>query len=115
MLRFAETLAQPDMSRRAVYRTAEWLAGLPARDSMEDQAWRGMVAANLAFQLQKQCSSEVTKKLAKTYALPFVNLACRESETADTARYLDNLLVTAEFFAREGRAFSMNGRTGGGV
>lgn len=105
MLRFAETLAQPDMSRRAVYRTTEWLAGLPARSGKDDAAWQDMVATNLAFQLKKQCSSEETKQRAKTYALPFVNLACRESQPADTARYLDNLLVTAEFFAREGRAF----------
>ena len=113
MLRFAETLAQPDMSRRAVYRTSEWLAGLPARGSMEDEAWRDMVATNLAFQLKKQCSSEETKQRAETYALPFVELACRESKPADTARYLDHLLVTAEFFAREGRAFSMSGRAAG--
>ena len=113
MLRFAESLAQPDMSRRAVYRTTEWLAGLPARGSMADEAWRGMVATNLAFQLKKQCSSEDTKQRAETYALPFVELACRESKPADTARYLDHLLVTAEFFAREGRAFALNASAAG--
>lgn len=113
MLRFAQTLAQPDMSRRAVYRTSEWLAGLPTRNGKDDAAWQGMVAINLAFQLKKQCSSVESKQRAETYALPFVALACRESEPADTARYLDHLLATAEFFAREGRAFSMNGRAVG--
>lgn len=104
MLRFAEALAQPDMSRRAVYRTTEWLAGLPARGQMEDDAWRGMVATNLAFQLQKQGG-------VVQHAREFVDLACRESATpAETARVLDHLLVTAEFFAREGRAFSMISR-----
>lgn len=107
MLRFAETLAQPDMSRRAVYRATEWLAGLPARGSMGDKAWRDMVATNLAFQLKKQSSSAETKQRAESYALPFVELACRESKPTDTARFLDNLLVTAEFFAREGRIFAM--------
>lgn len=102
MLRFAETLAQADMSRRAVYRTTEWLAGLPARDSMGDEAWRGMVATNLAFQLQKQGG-------VVQHAREFVDLACRESNPTDTARYLDHLLVTAEFFAREGRAFTRTG------
>jgi CRISPR-associated protein Cmr2 len=104
MLRFAETLAQPGVSRRAVYNTTEWLAGLPERPALDDkeknQAWQKMVAINLAFQLQKQ--GGVTH-----HAAEFVALACRESANpADTARVLDNLLVTSEFFAREGRAFS---------
>jgi CRISPR-associated protein Cmr2 len=98
MLRFAETLAQPGMSRRAVYRASEWLAGLPARSGKDDMAWRDMVATNLAFQLQKQGG-------VVRHAREFVELACRESPPADTARTLDNLLVSAEFFAREGRAF----------
>lgn len=105
MMSFAETLAQPDMSRRAVYLTTEWLAGLPARNGKDDAVWQNMVATNLAFQLKKQCSSKETKQCAETYAMPFVDLACHESKPADTALYLDNLLVTAEFFAREGRAF----------
>ena len=104
MLRFAETLAQPGVSRRAVYNTTEWLAGLPERptlgDKEKDKAWQEMVAINLAFQLQKQ--GGVTH-----HAAEFVALACHESANpADTARVLDNLLVTSEFFAREGRAFS---------
>lgn len=102
MLRFADTLAQPDMSRRAVYRTTEWLAGLPARGIRDDTAWQDMVATNLAFQFQKQ--GGVTR-----HAKEFVELACRESAPTDTARVLDNLLVTAEFFAREGRAFGQQG------
>lgn len=105
MMSFAETLAQRDMSRRAVYRTTEWLAGLPARTGKDDAAWQNMVATNLAFQLKKQCSSDETKRRTEIFAMPFVDLACRESQPADTARYLDNLLVTAEFFARECRAF----------
>ena len=103
MLRFAETLAQPGVSRRAVYNTSEWLAGLPERPAQnereKDKAWQEMVAINLAFQLQKQ--GGVTH-----HAAEFVALACRESANpADTARVLDNLLVTSEFFARERRAF----------
>jgi len=106
MLRFAQTLALPGVSRRAVYNTTEWLAGLPERpapDAIEkDQAWQQMVATNLSFQLQKQ--GGVTH-----HAAEFVALACRESTNpADTARVLDNLLITAEFFAREGRAFGQD-------
>jgi len=104
MLRFAETLAQPGVSRRAVYNTTEWLAGLPERPSPanqeNDKAWQQMVAINLAFQLKKQ--GGVTH-----HAPEFVALACRESANpAETTKVLDNLLVTSEFFAREGRAFS---------
>ncbi len=98
MLRFAHTLAQPDMSRRAVYRTTEWLAGLPARSGHDDATWRDMVATNLAFQLKNQGG-------VVSHAAEFVDLACSESTPKDTAHYLDHLLVTAEFFAREGRAF----------
>lgn len=99
MLRFAETLAQSEMSRRAVYNTTAWLADLPGRDGdMRDADWQNMVATNLAFQLDRQGG-------LRRHAREFVDLACRESQPIDTARYLDNLLVTAEFFAREGRAF----------
>jgi CRISPR-associated protein Cmr2 len=106
MLRFAQTLAQPGVSRRAVYNTTEWLAGLPERPApdavAQDQTWQQMVATNLAFQLQKQ--GGVTH-----HAAEFVALACRESsQPAETARVLENLLLTSEFFAREGRAFSQD-------
>lgn len=98
MLRFAETLANSEMSRRAVYNTTEWLAGLPPRPAQNDLDWREMITTNLAFQLEKQ-------KGLRQHAREFVDVACRESQPADTAGYLANLLVTTEFFAREGRAF----------
>lgn len=102
MLRFADTLAQPEMSRRAVYHATEWLAGLPPRPDKDDAGWRAMIAANLAFQLQKQGGSP-------SHAREFVDLACRESTPERTAQTLADLLVTAEFFAREGRAFGAKG------
>jgi hypothetical protein len=91
------------VSRRAVYNTTEWLGGLPERpvlaEKEQDKAWQEMVAINLAFQLQKQGG-------IKHHAAEFVALACRESANhADTTRVLENLLVTSEFFAREGRTF----------
>lgn len=99
MLRFAETLAQSDMSRRAVYNTTNWLADLPGREGdMRDEDWQIMIATNLAFQLDRQGG-------VRQHAREFVEIACRESRPADTARYLEHLLVTTEFFAREGRAF----------
>jgi CRISPR-associated protein Cmr2 len=104
MLRFAETLAQSEMSRRSVYNATEWLTGLPARDArrpgggsiMADDEWQRMVAMNLAMQFERQ-------KGLRDHAAEFVNLACDESKPADTLALLESLLVTAEFFAREGR------------
>lgn len=99
ILRFAHALAQPEMSRRAVYHTTAWLAGLPPRSGKDDAGWQSLVATSLAYQLQRQ-GGEVR------HARELVELACRESAPADTAAYLTNLLVSAEFFAREGRAFA---------
>jgi len=101
LLRFAETLAQPEVSRRAVYNTLEWLSGLPERGcgEMSNEAWRHMIASNLAYQIERQGG-------VIQHAREFVDLACRESaRPAETARVLGELLVTAEFFARNGRAF----------
>jgi len=103
LLRFADTLAQPEMSRRAVYHTLEWLSGLPKRggDGMSDENWRQMLTANLAFQIQKQGG-------VVQHAREFVDLACCESSSpAETTRTLGNLLLVAEFFARNGRAFGV--------
>jgi CRISPR-associated protein Cmr2 len=101
LLRFAETLAQPQVSRRAVYNALEWLSGLPerSRDGTSDEAWRQMLARNLAWQIERQGG-------VVQHAREFVDLACRESaKPSETARVLGELLVTAEFFARNGRAF----------
>ena len=103
MLRFAETLARSDMSRRAVYNTTEWLRALPSRPSpgdrpptMTDDEWQRMVTMNLAMQFKRQ--SGLPEQAAE-----FVKLACVESEPKNTLAALEGLLVTAEFFAREGR------------
>jgi CRISPR-associated protein Cmr2 len=98
MLRFAQTLGESEMSRRAIYNTTEWLAGLPGRSATDDSIWVDMVACNLAYQLQRQGG------LSK-HATELVQLACAESKPAQTPKMLEDLLVCAEFFAREGRAF----------
>ena len=105
LLRFAQAMGESEMSRRAVYNTTEWLAGLPSRrhagepHGMDDAPWCDMVTRNLARQFYRQ-------KGVQAHAAEFVQLACAESQAADTAKTLENLLVCAEFFAREGRAFS---------
>lgn len=105
LLRFAQAMGESEMSRRAVYNTTEWLAGLPSRrhagepQGMADADWRDMVIRNLARQFDRQQG-------VIAHAAEFVQLACTESAPADTAKTLEKLLVCAGFFAREGRAFS---------
>jgi len=103
MLRFAQTLGESEMSRRAVYNTSEWLAGLPCRGvGMSDGVWQDMVVSNLALQLERQGG-------VRSHADELVALACAESNGPGTARMLEELLVCSEFFAREGRAFGKGG------
>lgn len=115
MLRFADTLAQPEMSRRAVYHTTAWLAGLPPRpkEGEDNAGWREMIATNLAFQLQKQDGRNLKTEEKRAYWEPlawqFVSLVCQESTPEHTAQTLADLLVTTEFFARESRSFGLKG------
>ena len=117
LLRFAQAMGESEMSRRAVYNTTEWLAGLPSRRhageplGMNDADWCDMVTRNLARQFDRQKgvqahAAEFVQLGVQAHAAKFVQLACAESQPADTAKTLENLLVCAEFFAREGRAFS---------
>jgi len=112
MLRLAHTLAHSDFSRRAIYKAQQWLADLPPRPAKEDGDWREMVATHLAWQFGKQGGIEalaheavalVCSGLAPATALP----ATRQTQREAVA--LESLLVTAEFFAREGRAFKRSG------
>ena len=112
MLRLADTLANSEFSRRAIYKAQQWLAGLPPRPPKDDAEWRNMVATHLAWQFGKQGGIEalaheavelVCSGLAPATTLP----ASRQNQHEAVA--LDNLLVTAEFFAREGRAFKRPG------
>ncbi len=103
MLRFAQTLAGSDMSRRAVYNATEWLEALPSRPSQEarsamvDDEWQRMVTMNLAMQFKRQ-------KGMREQVAELVKLACTESEPGNTLAVLEDVLVIAEFFAREGRS-----------
>jgi CRISPR-associated protein Cmr2 len=99
MLRLVQTMGEGGMSRRAVYRATEWLAGLPPRESRSDVSWREMVTTSLGQQLERQGG-------LRADAAAIVDLVCAESAPADTPRLLADLLVCAEFFAREGRTFA---------
>ena len=107
MLRLADTLANSDFSRRAIYKAQQWLNDLPPRPAKDDADWRAMVSTHLAWQFGKQGGIEalaheavelVCGGLAPATALPATRRGQREAVA------LESLLVTAEFFAREGRA-----------
>lgn len=105
MLRFAESIARSDTSRRAVYNATEWLGRLPARNGlgpdgkalMTDAEWQRMAAQNLAMQFDKQGA-------LRAHAVEMVRLVAAENAPDKTLDALQDLLVTAEFFAREGRS-----------
>ena len=115
MLRLAHTLANSDFSRRAIYKAQQWLNDLPPRPAKEDADWRAMVSTHLAWQFDKQ-------KGIADLAREAVNFACEQYDVDDPrpviasatnvpgsrtahreAAALESLLVTAEFFARDGR------------
>lgn len=97
LLRLAEALDATEFSRRAVFAACEWLAGLPPRPLSDDGAWQRMTGTLLAKQFKQQKGLEV-------FAREAVEIACRESAPEETSRYLADLLVTAEFFARQSRS-----------
>ncbi|MFO1322236.1 MAG: type III-B CRISPR-associated protein Cas10/Cmr2 [Burkholderiales bacterium] len=106
LMRLSDALAnsfgqdgKEEFSRRAIYAATEWLSGLPPRPVGEDAEWGSMVTRSLEFQFQRQGG---VRKLAAAA----VKVACEETEGRrhETLDYLNNLLVTAEFFARPGRA-----------
>lgn len=96
LMRLAEALGATEFSRRAIFAACEWLSGLPPRPSDDDLEWRGMTKTLLAQQFRQQ------KGLEK-HAHEAVEIACGESKPDITPRFLADLLVTAEFFARLSR------------
>lgn len=89
-------LREPSVSRRAVYNSLEWLQGLPA------DAGREMLGELLAYQLRRQTAN---KSAWDYHNVP--GLAQRAATLAASRReglvWLRDLLVTAEFLARETR------------
>jgi CRISPR-associated protein Cmr2 len=91
-------LADPAVSRRAVYNSVEWLTDLPDPKAQPD-----MLAALLGYQLKRQSGDEKTSR----------ELACRLAALAAAQHkngldWLRNFLSVAEFLARETRAGAAN-------
>jgi CRISPR-associated protein Cmr2 len=98
-------LADPGVSRRAVYNSLEWLKDLP-----EPEGDGAMVERLLAYQLARQTDTKATRD---HHDVP--GLARRLSEQAlrqpkDRLGWLANCLGVAEFIAREGRGTGQTAR-----
>ena len=89
-------LADPDVSRRAVYNSLEWLKDLP-EDNLE--MWQALLGYQLARQAQQPAGER--------HAIPALaqRLACLAGKQPRARRiWLGNFMSVAEFLAREQRA-----------
>jgi CRISPR-associated protein Cmr2 len=91
-------LADPKVSRRAVYNTLEWVEDLPPDDER-------LIETLLAYQLERQAEGESARK-APQLAKRLIRVAFDRSlvpSGAEPRDWLKDLLVGAEFLAREVR------------
>ncbi len=100
LLKLREFLAEPEVSRRAVYNSIVWLRDLP-----EPEGDGEMVARLLAYQLDRQAGRKTNRD---HYALPqlsgdLVAQAIRHEKPGQQLAWLENFLSVAEFLARETR------------
>ena len=95
--KFSEFLADPAVSRRAVYHSLDWLRDLP------DDADTDMLGSLLDYQLVRQTAK---KTVLDDHAVPDLARCLAEfaaQQPADTKQWLEAFLSTAEFLAREVR------------
>lgn len=103
LVKLREFLAEPAVSRRAVYNSALWLQDLPEPDGAGE-----MVVAMLTYQLRRQTAPKARKTISDYYDLPGLarSLVAETIRHADAGKRLDwlvNCLSVAEFLARETR------------
>jgi CRISPR-associated protein Cmr2 len=93
-------LADPDVSRRAVYNTLEWLKDLPPQEG-------DLLGTLLGYQFKRQAASERARSCAPDLARRLVNVAFdakqRPSKT-EPLDWLQTFLIGAEFLGREVRS-----------
>lgn len=100
LTQMTEFLREPEVSRRAVYHSLEWLKDLP------DDVTSDMLGSLLGHQLARQCRSKSTRDAHKLPGL-VTGLAAQaiaqETPGAPPTRkpWLANLLISAEFLARQ--------------
>jgi CRISPR-associated protein Cmr2 len=94
----SDFLADPGVSRRAVYNTLEWIKDLPPDDSEP-------LETLLAYQLQRQAAGEAHKR-APELAQRLIRIAFDPKlrpQAVKPAAWLRDFLIGAEFLAREVR------------
>ncbi len=95
-------LAEPGVSRRAVYNSLEWLKDLP-----EPAGDPGMLAELLAYQLARQAER---KSIVDHHDVPGLARRLAQLAVAQTEplRWLENCLAVAEFLVRDCRVSVTN-------
>jgi CRISPR-associated protein Cmr2 len=113
LIQLRDFLQTPGVSRRAVYHSVEWLRELPPPSS-HFPGWQEMMITNLGYQLRRQSQSgkdAISRTEADLLAGMVVKAALADSIQPNDNDVLgrtpkvvlEDLLVTAEFFARESR------------
>lgn len=99
LMALRDFLADPAVSRRAVYNSLAWLQDLPPDASEE------MLGSLLAYQFKRQTSKHETWERCKGSELcnRIAKLACHKQEV-DRLDWLEFFMGVAEFLAREARA-----------
>ncbi len=104
LLKLRDFLAEPDVSRRAVYNSTVWMRDLP-----EPEGDGAMVASMLGWQLARQ-TGETHKKTTRDHydlsglALDLVAQAIVHAPAGKRLGWLETFLSAAEFLARETRS-----------
>lgn len=103
LVKLRDFLADPAVSRRAVYNSLEWLRDLPA-DASSDMLW-----SLLAYQLERQTAKKSAWDAhdGPGLALRLATLACARQDRLD---WLGRFMGVAEFLARETRVEPAEGR-----
>jgi CRISPR-associated protein Cmr2 len=94
-----EFVADPAVSRRAVYNTLDWIDSVPSGAV-------SLIEKLLAYQLQRQADSDPARGRAPHLARRLVAIAFNPKlrpEAADPVGWLKDFLLAAEFLAREVR------------
>lgn len=104
-------LARDNVSRRAAYHLTEWLDDVP--DGPEQ---RELVTTLLAYQMQRQCATEEARKDVREIVPRLVEAAYDDNNRLPKVKplsWLENVLMAAEFLAREQRHLRYRDRTVG--
>lgn len=94
-----DLLAREDVSRRAAFHIVEWLDDVPAGDPR-------MIAALLAYQMQRQCASEQAKAQVGDLVPQLLAQAFEDKNRLPGVAplsWLADFMMAAEFLAREQR------------